>query len=203
MAYGNSGRWDEADADLARAVELNPADARAGTRRATLRLRAGDTEGYRKLCQALLERFAQTKDGGAANSVAWTCLVAPDAVADLGPVVRLAEKAVQLRPKDPFPLGTLGAALFRAGKHEEAIQRLTEAIDLHGKGGNTEDWLFLAMAEHKLGRADAARKWLEKAVGWLDEAAAAKAEPGKPPALSWLRQVELQRLRKETEALLK
>jgi tetratricopeptide (TPR) repeat protein len=203
LARVNAGRWEEADADFARALQLNPADARAASRRATLRLRAGDTEAHRQLCQAMLERFAKTEDAGTANTVAWTCLVVPGAVADLGPVLGLAQKAVQLKARDAFYLGTLGAALYRAGKYEEAVQRLTEAIDLHGQGGNAEDRLFLAMAQHRLGRTDLARGGLEKAVGWLDEVTAAKAKPGKPPALSLLRQVELQLLRKEADALVK
>jgi hypothetical protein len=34
-------------------------------------------------------------------------------------------------------------------------------------GGNPYDWLFLAMAEQKLGHTAEARSWYEKSVQWL------------------------------------
>jgi hypothetical protein len=46
-----------------------------------------------------------------------------------------ARLAVAKLPKNPYhPLQTLGAALYRAGKWEEAVQKVKLAIKFHGKG---------------------------------------------------------------------
>ena len=48
-------------------------------------------------------------------------------------------------------LARRGAVLFRAGRFEEAAKVLRQAISLHPDSGAFEDWLFLALAEHRLG----------------------------------------------------
>jgi Flp pilus assembly protein TadD len=53
-------------------------------------------------------------------------------------------------------LNTLGAALYRAGRFDEAIRRLEEGLQSRG-GGNPADWPLLAMADHRLGHRDQAR----------------------------------------------
>ena len=75
------------------------------------------------------------------------------------------------RRSGPFPKegafwNTLGVALCRAGKWEDAIPALKESMDLTS-GGNSWDWFFLAMAKHKLGNKDA-REWFDKAVAWME-----------------------------------
>jgi hypothetical protein len=89
-------------------------------------------------------------------------------------------------------LNTLGIALYRAGRFEEAIQRLEEAIQARGGGqGHPEDWPFLAMAHHRLGHRDQARRWLERL---RDDRAI--ADPARP----W-DELELRLLRSEAEAV--
>ena len=36
-------------------------------------------------------------------------------------------------------------------------------------GGDATDWLFLAMAHWQLGDRDEARRWYNKAIGWMEE----------------------------------
>ena len=55
--------------------------------------------------------------------------------------------------------------------------------------GDSEDWFFLAMAHWQLGDKQAARKWYDQAVAWMD-----KNQPDN---------VELRRFRSEAEELLK
>jgi tetratricopeptide (TPR) repeat protein len=76
----------------------------------------------------------------------------------------MAEKALagfppQLRRTS---LNTLGAALYRAGRIDEAIVRLDESVKASGGVGVPQDWAFLAMAHRKKGNDDEARRWLEK-----------------------------------------
>jgi hypothetical protein len=69
----------------------------------------------------------------------------------------------------PFALRALGAALYRAGRVDEAITRLDESVKVSGGAGAPQDWVFLAMAHHKKGKADDARRWLEKVRGFVNE----------------------------------
>ena len=173
-------------------------------------------DGYRDVCARALERFGQDGNSYTSNTVAWICVLAPDAVAEFRQPLQLAEKAVASNPtgSDKYAyLNTLGGALYRAGQSEAAVQRLGEAITAHGKDGTAGDWLFLAMAHHRLGQADEARRWLDKAAKSIDESIpppppnAAAGSPPKPQVadttLSWRERLELQLLRREAEELIK
>jgi hypothetical protein len=70
-------------------------------------------------------------------------------------------------------------------------------------------WYFLAMAHHRLGHADVARRWLDKALQGTQETLHSPAElPGKsqnadgviPP--NWHRRLTLRLLRREAERLI-
>jgi tetratricopeptide (TPR) repeat protein len=111
---------------------------------------------------------------------------------DLTPAVKLARQAAAALP-DANTRSTLGAILYRASKHPEAITELNESLKLSGKGGTSADFLFLAMAHHRLNQPDESRLWLEKAVQALD----------KDPPGSWTERLEQQLHRREAEALLK
>jgi hypothetical protein len=54
---------------------------------------------------------------------------------------------------------------------DEAIARLNQAIAAHEDGGTPFDWLALAMAYHRIGDSEAARRQLDQANRWLDDAA--------------------------------
>jgi hypothetical protein len=91
-------------------------------------------------------------------------------------------------------LHVLGAVLCRARLTEDAVRRLTEAVARGAdKSGTAFDWLFLALAQHRLGRMDEARKSLETAGKRLERAR----------IVSWKDQVAYDRLRREVEERLK
>jgi len=75
-----------------------------------------------------------------------------------------ARHASTLTPDDAIITNTLGMALYRAGKYEEAIATLTKAEEQYAKSGGPRpaDWAFLAMAQFKLGKADEAKKSLAR-----------------------------------------
>ena len=155
-------------------------------------------------CEQMLERFDKTEDRSTAQIVLNACTLAPGAVADLARAVRLAEKAVALDPKDSGSHEVLGRTLYRAGRTEEAVKQLGEAVAIGDKTGNVWHWLFLAMAHHDLGHADEARAWLGKAAGWIDqELAKPSSESPGGSGLSWDQRLELPLLRQEAEALIK
>jgi tetratricopeptide (TPR) repeat protein len=104
------------------------------------------------------------------------------AVADYAIVVNLAGRTLADQPGSYYNLNTLGAALYRAGRYREAIEKLTESRAAYVKAasqaqtrseadallmplqdGRPADWLFLAMAESKSGRSAEAEAWLKRA----------------------------------------
>jgi hypothetical protein len=105
-----------------------------------------------------------------------------------GFALRQAQTACRLTPRQDRYRVTLGAALYRAGRHREAAATLAEADRL--KSGAPAALAFLALAEHQLGHADKARA----ALGRLREVM-------KRP--SWAADIQTRALLAETEALLR
>jgi tetratricopeptide (TPR) repeat protein len=159
------GRLDRAAATLAEAVRELPDDAGLGRRWALVLLESGDRAGWRAVCAALLDRFGGTIDPRTAGEVTRTCALGPGAAADPATPVRLAEVFAGLDgdgTEKGDALSALGAALYRAGRFDDAIRRLEEAIRVRSGEGAPQDWAFLAMVHHRLGHRDEARRWLER-----------------------------------------
>jgi tetratricopeptide (TPR) repeat protein len=226
-AHAELGRWEQAAAGFTRAIEQNNGNSYAQIGLAHAHLARGDIDSYRKACTRLLGDFGQSKDVNMVNAVAWTCIVAPEAVDDREAVVRCAQAVAKTASKhsDKHPsLQTLGAATYRAGRFQEAIGHLNDALkalteqgylliisDPKAAGGvssrlaqgdDAQDWLFLAMAHHRLGHAEEARKWLDKAVAAIKQATQARPEDVPPYArLDWQTRIAYQVLRREAEDL--
>jgi tetratricopeptide (TPR) repeat protein len=174
-------------------------------------LRDGHLEGYREVCSDMLQRFGK--------GAVWTCTLTPNSGADPARIAALAEKAITESDKgqgyvneDHWHVNQLGAALYRTGRFEEAVKRLTEATKLNPhpyRSNMLPTWFFLAMANHRLGHAEEARRWLDKAVQGTDEALKPPAElPGNSRnpdgviAPNWSRKLTLLLLRREAEELI-
>jgi tetratricopeptide (TPR) repeat protein len=151
-------------------------------------LAAGQTAEYGKICARMLEQFQDSVHPDVQAELAWRCCLIPGVLPDPARAVRLAEEAVQWKPT-PFRLRVLTAALYRAGRFEEALKQLEEGVKLHGKGGSVEDWLWLALAHQKLGHAEQASELLTKATAFLDQT---------PPETN-IQKLEWPLLRKEAE----
>jgi tetratricopeptide (TPR) repeat protein len=129
--------------------------------------------------------------------VARVCAQGPSPLPDPEVPVRLAEAAIRNATevgfdfKSHFFWNTLGAALYRAGRYDEAIRRLEEGIQAAGVE-RSSDRAFLAMAHHHLGHHDEARRWLNR----LRE-----NQPGMELRGSWY-ELEVRLLRSEAEAVI-
>ncbi len=91
-------------------------------------------------------------------------VVRPSAVADWAVPLELPLPAQlyifsAMKPSAP---NTLGAALYRARRFEDAIRQLKEGIEARKEAEQPFDWIFLAMANHRLGHHDEARRWLDR-----------------------------------------
>jgi hypothetical protein len=96
-------------------------------------------------------------------------------------------------------IGLVGATLFRIGRYEEAVERLTKSLDVekghfNRLGTQAYGYLFLAMAHHRLEHFDESKDWLSRAVELID---ARQGVIGYFPGSMFA-----DRLRQETEALL-
>jgi tetratricopeptide (TPR) repeat protein/serine/threonine protein kinase len=119
-------------------------------------------EAYRKVVQLA------GKNAGALNSLAWTLATAPDArLRNSALALELAQKVVELEPKNGFYWQTLGVAQYRAAEWKAAIAALERVREL-GSAGDSLEWFPLAMANWQLDNKDEARKWYAKAVEWMD-----------------------------------
>lgn len=154
---------------------------------------AGDRDGLRRSIAELVGRSAPTIGPGKANDVAWWCCsMAPDDMVGMGMVVHLAEIAFEGGDDSSKAncLNTLGAALYRAGRFDDAIRRLEEGIRLRGGASVAQDWAFLAMAHQCLGHRDEARRWLDRFRN---------RPPDTDPDHFWI-ELEIRLLRSEAEA---
>jgi WD40 repeat protein/serine/threonine protein kinase len=146
-------------ADLNKAIELSQDNVLFHYWHALVRLGVGDLAGYRSDCAVMLERFRQSNEAELCHWAAWATVLAPDAVKDLDGSVKMAEMALRNDPQNVDFSNTLGAALYRAGRFTEAIQRLSQVTSEPGRNCLAYPWFFLAMAHHRVGHSEEARKW--------------------------------------------
>jgi tetratricopeptide (TPR) repeat protein len=101
------------------------------------------------------------------------------------PLVETA-RVIDLAQRLPIPqyaagrLHALGLASYRAGKYEDAIHHLNECVTGHPEwGAQVLNYQVLALAYHRLGKDDEARRWRLKATEWIDRTAeeVARAAP--------------------------
>ena len=128
------------------------------------------------------------------NNQAWPLATNPEAkLRDPARAVELAQKAVDLCPKQAMYWNTLGVAQYRAEHWKEAITALTKSLELKKGALESFDTIFLAMAHWRLDEKEKARQWYDRAVQWLEKNKQALQKP---------HQEELRRFRAEAAELL-
>jgi tetratricopeptide (TPR) repeat protein len=122
------------------------------------------------------------------RNLAWLLATCSDPkFRDPGRAVEVSKKAVELSPTREN-WSTLGMAHYRAGDWKAAIAAL-EKFAKPRKGGDVNDYFFLAMAHGQLGEKEEARKSYDEAVQWMEKNRSTDEE--------------LRRLREEAAKLLK
>ncbi len=201
-AEARLGHWAAAQAQMARALDAlskssfdSPDQLRARTWHASLCLRSGNQPAYRSACKRMLDGVGTRPTPRAAFFALWHCTLASGAVDDPEVLVRMAQASLGTESAEPNPslLAAAGAALYRAGRYREAIGMLESAERLQS-GVRPQIQAFLAMANHALGHAVEARRWLEQVH-------ARTAPSGSDPDLFWS-DIEIETLYHQAEALL-
>jgi tetratricopeptide (TPR) repeat protein len=162
--------WARAADGYARVINGSPPDdGHFWFEYAALSLLSGDRPGYVRACAHMTERFGKVSDLRAYH-VARACTLAPDAVADAALPGRLAEKELQDFAQAFWSLTEQGALAYRAGRFQQAVRLFEQSLQADPMLGRAVlNWLWLALANQRLGKAEEARRWLEKAQAWLDQ----------------------------------
>jgi len=124
VAYERSKQWDKAEADMLKALELQPD-------------------------QPLILNYL---------GYSWV-----DMHRNVERATKMIERAVQLRPNDGAIVDSLGWALYRQGKYQEAVVQLERAVEL--KGGDPVITDHLGDAYWRVGRQEEARFQWRRALG--------------------------------------
>jgi tetratricopeptide (TPR) repeat protein len=166
------GQWNlaaDAYARYSRIIKPGPTYGHFWFEYAALSLLSGDRSRYAKACSQMVEDFG--KPGGPrAFHIARACTLAPGAVTDPSLPSRLAARELQSNAKDFWSLTEQGALAYRAGRFEESVPLFEQSLRANSKpGAAVVNWLWLALANHRLGKTEKARRWLDKAQAWLDQ----------------------------------
>jgi serine/threonine protein kinase/tetratricopeptide (TPR) repeat protein len=201
-----SGRWQEAAAASARAMEIKPDDYNGWYVRATLAIQAGDRADYQAVCQNVLKHLGGATDRRVTDCAAWACLLAPGAVADLAPVIALSDVAVsgaEALPLYPWFAFHRAMADVRAGSYARAAERLEASPAFRIPHMSASKEAAIAIAYYHLGRLDEARQALAGARATLDRSGPdlARGQPYNFPGASWWDWLHAQFLVREAEAL--
>jgi WD40 repeat protein/cytochrome c-type biogenesis protein CcmH/NrfG len=197
------GQMKDAVADFARSTELGADRPGPWYRHALLRLYLGDHKGYRLARDAMLNRFYSERDDIDIQLVVRTCVLSSETKDDSERIVAIAERSLAARPKDHNGMLMLGAALYRAGRYDDAVHTLLECTKIRGKEDVVND-LFLAMAYLRMRETEQGQAYLQQAARLITQAA--KASPvsdGSGNArFAWSDRLELLLLQREVQAIL-
>ncbi len=203
-AHAAGREWARAADGYARALKHGPTDdGQFWFEYAALLLLSGDRPGYVKACAHLLDRCGKDK-GSRSYHMARACTLAPHAVADMSLPGRLAQKELQESARAFWSLTEQGALAYRAGRFQQVVPLFEQSLEAKHKSGRAVlNWLWLALTSQRLGKAEEARRWLEKAQAWLDQycdGMPARAE--EVSGLHYHNWLEAHVLRHEAEALI-
>ena len=205
-ALVQEGRWEEAAAAYARVLAGEAQEPPwLWFDHATLQLALGHEAAYRSACRHMLEVFRKSRDVRWLEFTAHAWALAPPEPDGRAQALELAEeRASALRTI--WTEHVLGLALYRAGRFAEAETLLLGSLDRDpGWDFQILDWLVLSMAQQRLGRPGEARRWLERAEGWV--AARLRGRPGGvdraiPENWHWRDGILLHLLLREARALI-
>ena len=116
-----------------------------------------------------VNRFGDDAGNLATLNVVRACTLAPKPVTDAAGLARRAEQVVASE-KVHWHLYVAGLAHYRAGQYDQAVERLRESATMDPNwNARAMNYPALAMAYHRLGKADEAREALASAEKAIDD----------------------------------
>ena len=170
LTHATRRQWTAAAEAYTRAMKRDPPEeGHLWFEYASILLLADDRPGYSRACADMIEACGKA-NGPRGYHVARACTLAEDGSADAARAGRLAEKELQASPRAFWSLTEQGALHYRAGRFAQAVSLFEQSLRADARPGRAAlNWLWLALAQHRLGKADEARRWLDKATVWLDQ----------------------------------
>jgi serine/threonine protein kinase len=176
-AHAGRREWENAAARYAQAEKLAPTgwpmdEGHFWFEYAAVRLLSGDRDGYRAACARMVQRCGKVPSLHPYH-MARACTLAADSVKDAAQPERLAEGELKAMPKQFWALSLTeqGALRYRAGAFEEAELLEEQSLRADGRpGAAVVSWLWLALTDQRLGKTEEARRLLDRAANWLDQA---------------------------------
>jgi tetratricopeptide (TPR) repeat protein len=162
---GRQGRWQQAAADAALALEHQPTDHYRYHTLAMLLAITNDRPAYEQLCKRLVANFSGPTDPYVAERVVQDCLVLPNSGADLELMDKLADTAVTLGSSGsslPYFQACKAISNYRLGQFSKAITWGEKAANSAKSPAQAKAYAVLAMAHWQLGWKDEARAALAR-----------------------------------------
>jgi tetratricopeptide (TPR) repeat protein len=166
--YASHGRLADAASEYARLFHNKPDDHGIALRAALLNGATGDWGNYDAVCRQMLDRFANTDSGWAANRTSLACLLSSPPVGDTKRLVRLADFAVATCDENGAPADqvnsrrTRGLASYRTGDFQGALKWCQQSRNLEAARAESSSYLATilvieAMAWYRNGNPAEAR----------------------------------------------
>jgi tetratricopeptide (TPR) repeat protein/tRNA A-37 threonylcarbamoyl transferase component Bud32 len=170
LAHAAHREWDKAADCYTRALTRAATDAgHLWFEYAALLLLSGNRLGYEEACAHMIAKYGNASSLRAYH-VARACTLAPLAVADASLPGRLAEAELKVDSGQFWSLTEQGALHYRAGRFEQAVALFNQSLRADPQPGRAVvNWLWLALAQQRLGKSDEARRSLDQATAWLDQ----------------------------------
>jgi tetratricopeptide (TPR) repeat protein len=153
----------------AQAFELDPQDdSDSWFEYASVQLLANDDQDYRRICRHMLERAEAGKIRPYILARAFT--LAPGSADDLQQVANISTNELDITKEEYWSLTEQAALQYRLGHFDQAIPLLQQSIAANPKpAAAVVNWLWLALANEKLGHDEESSQWLQRATTWLDQ----------------------------------
>jgi serine/threonine protein kinase/tetratricopeptide (TPR) repeat protein len=196
-AYQELKQWSQAAADFARVTGVEPRNFDCWYAEAACRLAAGDLAGYRKARTGIIANFRNVRHQGIVGHVCQISAAAPASPDEAQALLEMAKVAVTAQPQLPRLRGALN---YRAANYEAAIADLNKSASVYPR--RAWDWLFLAMAQYKLGQADLAKQSLGRAVDWIERADRNQGIGWESLWTTWYEPLEVEQILKEASELI-
>jgi WD40 repeat protein/tetratricopeptide (TPR) repeat protein len=161
------GRSVDALADLDETIRRQPGNATLIELRGEIHERLGHDQAAH--ADRALAAGLHRPNASELNNAAWELATGAVHLRDPDRAVSLARKAIALAPEASGYLNTLGVALYRTGRHAEAIATLEQSLAATKGQVGGFDWFVLAMARHRLGQKIQARHSFDRAERWWRE----------------------------------
>ncbi|HET6408712.1 MAG TPA: tetratricopeptide repeat protein, partial [Chthoniobacteraceae bacterium] len=157
---GRQGRWREAAADAALALEHQLTDHYRYHTLAALLAMTGDRPAYEQVCKRIVTKFADSTNPYIAERIAQDNLLLPNSGADLELMDKLADKAVTAgNGTDDLPYFQACKAMshYRLGHFSEAIAWGKKATSGSSEFSQAKAYAVMAMAHWQLEQRNEAR----------------------------------------------